>query len=86
MWSGLDNNGNGLVSLAELDAWLPKVRNCDISRNVRCSMLTQPLAVISSAIVQARHESCVQHDGTCACARVLSVRLMLILGSRGSKL
>jgi hypothetical protein len=25
MWSGLDNNGNGLVSLAELDAWLPKV-------------------------------------------------------------
>jgi hypothetical protein len=33
MWSGLDNNGNGLVSLAELDAWLPKVRNCDISHN-----------------------------------------------------
>jgi hypothetical protein len=25
MWAGLDNNGNGLVSLAELDAWLPKV-------------------------------------------------------------
>ena len=70
MWSGLDNNGNGLVSLAELDAWLPKVRSCDISHNVRCSILTQPLAVISRAIVQARDESCIQYDGTCACVRV----------------